>query len=188
MKFPMLKQRFEPYVDVAIFMVTMLVANALWKWSIHGDEWGAVVTFFGRDVTPVFEAVTQHVARMAYAGISLIKDNVEILGGHRIQYDTGVGTTVIWACSGIKQAFIWFSVMLTARHGWKHKLWYIPMGWVACYVFNILRIILLLLVIEHHPSFFYPVHDIILKYLYYGIMFGLWVIFVERIAPSSSPR
>lgn len=91
-------------------------------------------------------------------------------------------------CTGLKQAFIWFWLIFTVRGAWVHKLWYIPLGWLVCYAFNILRIAAIALLIEHHPDWFYIIHEWIFKYLFYLILFGLWVLFVEKIRPLSSAR
>ena len=55
------------------------------------------------------------------------------------------------------------------------------MGWLLCHAFNILRIWLITLAIEHHPDWFPVLHDYVFKYLFYGMMFALWVWFVEGI-------
>ena len=45
MQYLSLKQRFEPYADILIFVVTLLVANYAWKWTFTGDEYGDQVTW-----------------------------------------------------------------------------------------------------------------------------------------------
>ena len=54
--------RLKPYYDVIIFMVTLLVANYFWKWTMIGDENGDMVTWFGLDVTAPFEFMACHIA------------------------------------------------------------------------------------------------------------------------------
>jgi exosortase/archaeosortase family protein len=124
-----------------------------------------------------------HIASAVYWLLSLVRDTVHLIGAHTIRFDSGSGTTIIWGCSGLKQSFIWLMLMLTVRGGWKQKTWYIPLGWVFCYAFNILRVFLIALLIEFHPEWFHPLHDYVFKYLFYGGMFVLWVIFVEKIRP-----
>ena len=185
MKFRLLKQRFEPYTDVLIFMVTLLVANYVWKWTVTGDEGGEWVTFLGLDVTAPFEFLSRHIAAAVYWLVSLCRDTAYMVGEHTIRFESGAGTTIVWSCSGLKQAFIWFCLILTVRGGWVHKIWYIPLGWICCHAFNILRIFIIALFIEHHPDWFPFLHDFLFKYLFYGMMFGLWVIFVEKIRSRS---
>ena len=171
----------KPYADVIIFMVTLLVVNYAWKYTVTGDENGDAVTWFGLDITAPFEFMACHIASAVYWVVSLFRDTVHMVGDHSIRFDSGSGTTIIWGCTALKQSFIWLCLMLTVRGGWKHKLWFIPLGWLCCYVFNILRIAAIALFIEHHPDWFHVLHDYVFKYLFYAMLFGLWVWFVERI-------
>ena len=196
MKFRLLKQRFEPYADVIIFMITLLVANYFWKFTMVGDENGESVTWFGLDITAPFEFLACHIASLVYWIVSLFRDTAYMTDPHTVHFAGGTGTTIIWGCTGLKQSFIWLCLMLTVRatdktlvgRTWLHKLWYIPVGWLCCYVFNILRIALIALFIEHHPEWFHMLHDYLFKYLFYAMLFGLWVLFVEKIRPTVSQR
>ena len=182
-------------MDVIIFMVTLMVVNYAWKYTVIGDEHGDQVTWFGLDITAPFEWMACHVASVVYWLVSLIRDTAHMVGQHTIRFESGHGTTVVWGCSALKQMFIWMWLMLTVRSvgdakmrctTWLHKLWYIPMGWLCCYLFNILRIFLIALALENHPEWFHPLHDYFFKYLFYAMLFGLWVLFVEKIRPNET--
>ncbi len=194
--FAHLKSQLRPYRDVIVFVVTLLVANYFWKWTMNGDEHGEQVTWFGLDVTAPFEFMACHIASVVYGLLSLFRDTVYMADEHTIRFASGVGTTIIWGCSGLKQSFIWLCLILTVRPIFKSsnsqilkfsiaKLLYILLGWLCCYVFNILRIFLIALLIEHHPDWFEVLHNYIFKYLFYAMLFGLWVIFVEKIRPHA---
>jgi len=194
MQFPMQKRKFEfieslrPYSDVIIFMVTLLIANYFWKFTVMGDENGDQVTWFGLDITAPFEFMACHIASAVYWLVSLFRDTAYMVGDHSIRFESGSGTTIIWGCTAIKQSFIWLCLILTVRGNrklWLHKLWFIPLGWLCCYVFNILRIFLIALFIEHHPDWFHVLHDYIFKYAFYAMLFGLWVWFVEKIRDNN---
>ena len=169
-------------------MITLFAANYFWKLTVTGDENGDVVTWFGMDVTAPFEWMACHIASAVYWLVSLFRDTAFMTDPHTIHFTSGSGTTIIWGCTPIKQSFIWFWLIATvlplkSSRLWLHKLWYIPLGWVCCYAFNILRIFLIALFIEHHPEWFHMLHDYFFKYLFYGMLFGLWVIFVEKTRP-----
>ena len=194
--FAHLQSQLRPYRDVIVFVVTLLVANYFWKWTMNGDEYGEQVTWFGLDVTAPFEFMACHIASVVYGLLSLFRDTVYMADEHTIRFASGVGTTIIWGCSGLKQSFIWLCLILTVRPIFKSsnsqilkfsiaKLLYILLGWLCCYVFNILRIFLIALLIEHHPDWFEVLHNYIFKYLFYAMLFGLWVIFVEKIRPHA---
>ena len=194
--FAHLQSQLRPYRDVIVFVVTLLVANYFWKWTMNGDEYGEQVTWFGLDVTAPFEFMACHIASVVYGLLSLFRDTVYMADEHTIRFASGVGTTIIWGCSGLKQSFIWLCLILTVRPIFKSsnsqilkfsiaKSLYILLGWLCCYVFNILRIFLIALLIEHHPDWFEVLHNYIFKYLFYAMLFGLWVIFVEKIRPHA---
>ena len=194
--FAHLQSQLRPYRDVIVFVVTLLVANYFWKWTMNGDEVGTQVTWFGLDVTAPFEFMACHIASVVYGLLSLFRDTVYMTDEHTIRFASGVGTTIIWGCSGLKQSFIWLCLILTVRPIFKSsnsqilkfsiaKLLYVLLGWLCCYVFNILRIFLIALLIEHHPDWFEVLHNYIFKYLFYAMLFGLWVIFVEKIRPHA---
>ena len=194
--FAHLQSQLRPYRDVIVFVVTLLVANYFWKWTMNGDEYGEQVTWFGLDVTAPFEFMACHIASVVYGLLSLFRDTVTMPDEHTIRFASGVGTTIIWGCSGLKQSFIWLCLILTVRPIFKSsnsqilkfsiaKLLYILLGWLCCYAFNILRIFLIALLIEHHPDWFEVLHNYIFKYLFYAMLFGLWVIFVEKIRPHA---
>ena len=176
-----------------MFIVTLLVANYAWKWTMNGDDYGSQVTWLGLDVTAPFEFMACHVASAVFWLVSLFRDTVSMPDEHTIRFASGSGTTIVWACSGLKQSFIWFCLILTVQPAkasandrlWLHKLWYIPLGWVVCYAVNILRLFAIAMLIEHHPEWFHMLHDYLFKYLFYAILFGMWVIFVEKIRPLS---
>lgn len=179
----------KPYSDVIIFMVTLLVANYAWKWTMVGDENGDCVTWFGLDITAPFEFMACHIASVVYWLVSLFRDTVYMVDAQTIHFTSGSGTIIIWGCTGLKQSFIWLCLILTVQgtstvNGkalWLKKLWFIPIGWVCCYLFNILRIFIIALFLEHHPDWFPLLHNIIFKYLFYAMLFGLWAWFVEGI-------
>ena len=109
-----LKQRFEPYADILIFVVTLLVANYAWKWTFTGDEYGDQVTWLGYDVTAPFEFMACHIASVVYWLLSLVRDTAYMTDVHTIRFASGSGTSIIWGCTGLKQSFSPVAVRLSS--------------------------------------------------------------------------
>ena len=65
------------------------------------------------------------------------------------------------------------------------KLWFIPLGLVCAYLFNILRITLIAIAIEHHPDWFELLHEYVFKYMFYFMLFCLWLLWTHRIAKTT---
>lgn len=164
----------KPYVDIILFVVALLTANYFWKFTVLGDEGGTQVTWFGLDITHPFDVMAHHISQVVYWLLSLTNEHVYLYEPNLIRFETGTGTRIVWSCTALKQSFIWIIIMLVARGKWIHKLWFIPLGLICTYVFNILRITLIAMAIEHHPEWFDLLHEHILKYLFYFMLFGLW--------------
>lgn len=174
----------KPYYDIILFVVALLVANYFWKFTVLGDEGGDQVTWFGIDISRPFDWMSQHIAHVVYWLIQLTNDGVSFAEPSTIRFATGTGTKIVWGCTGLKQSFIWIVIMLIARGSWKHKLWFIPLGLVFAYLFNILRITIIAIAIEHHPDWFEVLHDYVFKYIFYGMLFMLWLWWSNRVADN----
>ena len=172
------------YKDIFVFVITLLAVNYLWKFSITGDEGDTVVLLWGRwDITAPFDILAKHIAAVVYGLVECVRDTAYMVGGDTIRFASGSGTRIVWSCTAIKQSFIWLCLLLTTCGGWKAKTWYIPLGWLCIYLFNILRITLITLLIEYHPTWFEFLHTYLFKYLFYGMLFALWLLFTEKIRP-----
>ena len=183
------KLRFDilkPYTDIILFVVAMLAANYFWKFTVLGDESGIQVTWFGLDITRPFDAMAHHITSIVYGLLSLTNEHVHFLEPNTLRFDTGTSTKIVWSCTALKQSFIWIVIMLVARGSWVRKLWFIPLGLACAYLFNILRIALIAMSIEHHPEWFDFLHEYLFKYLFYGMLFGLWLWWSERVAGSGA--
>lgn len=188
------------YIDVIIFMATLLVANALWKWMISGDEAGVgAVMFLGWDVTALFDAYARHIAAVVYAAVHYFRDTLYMVNETTMRFVDGGGTHIVWSCTPIKQMFIWVCLILTTPNyklltfnsktslhftlstlNW-NKLWFIPLGLVFIHFVNLARICAITAFMEFHSGWFDLLHTYIFKYLFYGLMFLFWILYVEKV-------
>lgn len=174
----------EPYRDILLFVAAMLLADGFWKLTVHGDEGKDSVVWLCFNLTPFFDALARHTAESVYALLQPFKPSLVLGSGLTLGYEGGSATHIAWSCTPVKQTFIFAVIMLAARpysprKGALHKLWFIPVGAGLVYVFNILRIAVVTLVIEEHPELFPLFHDHLLKYLFYGFIFLLWVLWTR---------
>lgn len=169
-----LRNILRPYQDILRFAVSVLVAYAFWKLTVIGDENTKHVSWLGYDLTQPFYVLSTHIANVVYWLIHLIRDTIHQLPDNILRFTSDSGVMIVWHCTAIKQSFIWLIGMLTARGNHVHKLWFIPLGLTCIYLFNILRLVCILLVIEHHPHLFELLHSYIFKYLFYVVLFALW--------------
>ncbi|HBZ34526.1 MAG TPA: hypothetical protein DEO38_05445 [Bacteroidales bacterium] len=172
--------------NVLVFIIVLFASNAFWKLTISGDEQAqqttSLVTFCGKDVTVVFDLMARHVAKSTYHLINVFGGNVHLRHGNYLFFDNGVGSVIVWSCSGLKQMFIFTCILLFSIGPWRHKLWFVPLGVVLCDIVNIMRISAITMLIENHRSWFPILHDHIFKYLFYLLIFLYWVIWDTKFA------
>lgn len=179
--------KIQPYKDILLFVVALLVSNYFWKFTVCGDDFGGEVTWFGLDITAPFAWLAEETAREVYVIVGWFRDTIYQTDAFTLRFDSGSSTRIVWACTPLKQAFIWLCILLVTIGDWRSKAWFIPFGWICIFAFNVLRITAITFFIEFHPEWFDILHTYIFKYLFYGMMFLLWVWYVEKIRkPQSS--
>jgi exosortase family protein XrtF len=94
------------------------------------------------------------------------------------------GVTVGAPCDGMA-LFGLFSVFVLAYPGRVvHKLWFIPAGIAVVHAVNVARVAGLAVIMDLNPSWLAFNHDYTFTLLVYGVVFGLWYIWVQRFGPS----
>jgi len=95
------------------------------------------------------------------------------------------GTHGVWIggpCNGITLIFL-FAVFVIAYPGpWKQKLWYVPVGMLLVHLFNLLRITSLALIAYYAPEKLNFNHTYTFTFLAYSFVFGLWMLWVNKLS------
>jgi exosortase/archaeosortase family protein len=180
-----LPAEYEPYRGILLFVATLLIANTIWKFSIHGDDGTTAyssVLLWGMDVTFPFQFLTNSAATHSYNILKFIGQDLTINDLNIIKYHNGNAIRIVWSCSGLKQMYIFICIILFSRGNWKKKIFAIPIGLVIIYGTNILRILIITSCIENHKEWFHLLHEYITKYGFYIIIFLLWVIWDEVLS------
>jgi exosortase/archaeosortase family protein len=180
-KFP---QKLVPFKGVILFAVVLILSNFFWKYNVLGDEAediNSTVRFWGMDISAPFIFMAYHVAHVSESVLRFFGSSVILKPGNILGYSNGSSVVVIWACTGLKQAYICFCILAFARGPWLKKLWYIPLSLLVVYLFNIFRITFIVACIENHPDWFKLLHLYVFKYIFYGIIFLMWVYWEEKV-------
>ena len=181
-----LPEKLKPYEGVIYFVVILLVSHFLWKFTVTGDESGDLVTFFGLNISQPFIFMSRHTAGIVHSILNFLGYHTTLSSGNIIRHDQSLNAVqIVWACTALKQAYIFFCIIAFYRGPWQHKLWYIPLGLIGVYVFNIFRISFITAIVDQHPQSFDLWHEHILKYAFYGMIFILWVIWEEKFCTKN---
>jgi exosortase/archaeosortase family protein len=132
--------------------------------------------------------MAHHVASVSELILNAIGFDVSMDMRNVIRHNNGYSVQIIWACTGLKQSYIYFCIIAFYRGPWVKKLWYIPLGLLVVYLFNIFRITFIVAVIRDFPHWFHFLHLYLFKYMFYIVIFGLWVIWEEKIAGKAKAK
>lgn len=175
------KLKIEAFKEVILFFIITVVLHGLWRlWGNHFDY-----LVFGKDLAaPAFDFLAGLVRDWsAWVANHILGIETETRG-EMLVHDSWERLGVVFSCSGLKQFYQFFFLMLLFPGPWKKKLWFIPLGIFALHLLNVFRIVVLYVIIIYKYSWFTFTHDWILRPLFYVLMFMLWVWWVERLAKS----
>lgn len=183
-KIALLREKYGKFEGIFRFVVVLLAAHFFWKFTVVGDENGAAaITFFGANISAPFDWMSLHIAEMSHMVLGWFGMDTYLFNTSVIHPSNNHGCRIIWACTGLKQAFIFTMILLFSRGIWYHKLWYILLGLVAVYFVNLVRIILIVAAMRDYSEYFHLLHEHIFKYLFYVIIFMIWVLWEDFLVP-----
>lgn len=178
----------KPYKGVIFFVIALLAAHFFWKFTMNGDESNNQVIFFGLDISQPFVFMSAHIAKVTDVALNFFGFKTTLFEGNILRYENKNAVCVAWSCTAIKQTFIFTVIMLLARGNWIKKLWYIPLGWIFIYLFNLLRIIVITAFIRNHPDWFDFLHEHLFKYLFYIMIFLVWMYWEEKMVENNPTK
>ena len=157
-------------ITVVIHVIWRFWANNLHSFPIYTGM-KIVSAFF---INVLYEQSTWVVTHILNIKITEIKNGYYC--------ENGAGLVINESCSGIKQIIQFAILMLIFPGPWKHKAWFIPLGMFIVHLTNVLRIVLITIIVDHWPANFQIAHDTYLRVMFYIVIFGLWLLWVEKIA------
>jgi exosortase/archaeosortase family protein len=180
---------FKPYKGILFFLFLLFFFHFSWKIAIDGDMDSENIYLFGKDITPWwFAASCRGLTQMVAWVIHLFPNTQDlVVQGVQLRFPTPGNSwiRIIWGCLGFKQMSIYAGIILLYWGPLLKKLWYIPMGCIILTAYNVVRIAVTVWLTNGHPERFDSLHDGILRYIYYTIVFLLWVVWEEFIVKKN---
>ena len=172
------KSLWKPFIDITLFIVIILLFHFLYKQFVpYFSNW------------EVFKSVSSWLEVRLYNQSAWIIQtflyDIE-RDGNTMLFDNGGYQRITSGCSGLKQFYQFFTLLLLFPGPWKKKLWYIPMGIFILHITNIFRIVIMSVVLIHLPQYWDFAHDWILRPFFYVVIFSMWWIWNDRIRSRKS--
>ncbi len=134
--------------------------------------------------TPVADSgrwLADQVYRMSlWFNRTILGYHITVEPGNTMWFSNGGYITVNTSCSGLKQFYQVLVLFVLFPGPWKHKLWFIPFGFVIMFLTNVFRIIALSVILLWKPEHWDFSHDWILRPFFYVVLFAIWVWWVEH--------
>jgi exosortase family protein XrtF len=98
----------------------------------------------------------------------------------KLYYHNKWVSRIIEGCNALSVIILFISFVIAFTGKFKQTLIFILVGSILIHIFNILRIVLLCMAIFHFPQYEHVLHGVIFPLFIYGIVFLLWVIWVNK--------
>jgi exosortase family protein XrtF len=135
------------------------------------------------------DAITTHVAHLTESSAHLMGVNLstEIYVTHyTILYQGKAVGRIIEGCNAISVIILFISFVVAFSGKWKPTSLFILTGSLLIYVLNIFRIIFLVVLLYYYPTQEHLLHGVLFPLIIYGIVFILWVIWVNNFSKYAS--
>ena len=166
------------------FVIILLLAHFAWRYSFEEDidlSGNLMLFLWGMDVTNFFNSVSITLTKSVYILLNnILGIDVGMFDNTIFSKESHAVINIVWSCSGIKQMFVFFCIIAFYPGSSLRKLWYVPSGLIVIAILNIIRIAMITYGTKINGAWFDPLHEIS-KYVFYGIIFLMWVIWEEKI-------
>ena len=170
-------KKFQPLTDVAIFAVLILGFHFFFRWWAYDLHYWPIIKW----VMPTYEFLTDLLYRNSVWALEHLTNYEFTINEEQREIYIGAGSVKVnYGCSGLKQFLQWIVLMTFYPGPWKQKLWFIPAGLIIVHLVNIFRITGLSVLLEYYPQHWQFSHDYFFRPFFYVVMFGMWVIWVEK--------
>jgi exosortase family protein XrtF len=95
---------------------------------------------------------------------------------------------IIEGCNSISIIILFVSFILAYAGKFKTTLFYLLFGCVMIYAVNLIRIVILSIGLYHYPWRREILHSVIFPLIIYGLVFLLWMFWVNRFVNLKSPN
>lgn len=89
---------------------------------------------------------------------------------------------VVEGCNALSVMILFVAFVIAFKGKLKHTILFIITGILIIHVLNVLRIALLAMALFHYPEYGHILHGVIFPLFIYGVVFGLWVIWVQKFS------
>lgn len=157
------------------FIVTYLVLTVIYQTYLNRfDEKNAEVDLFTQLVAEESAAVLSLFDSKSYTMPHLTEPTVKLF------YKEKYISRIIEGCNAVSVIILFISFVIAFTGKLKNTILFVVFGTILIHILNIGRIALLCVALYHFPQFEHLLHGVIFPLVIYGVVFLLWVIWVNK--------
>lgn len=89
---------------------------------------------------------------------------------------------VVEGCNAMSVMILFVAFVVAFKGKTKQTLVFVLTGILIIHILNILRIALLAIALYHYPEYEHILHGVVFPLFIYGVVFGLWVLWVQKFS------
>lgn len=89
---------------------------------------------------------------------------------------------IVEGCNAMSVMVLFTAFVIAFKGKFKQTLVFVLIGVLIIHILNVVRIALLAASLYHYPQYEHILHGVIFPLFIYGVVFGLWVIWVQKFS------
>ena len=123
---------------------------------------------------------TRDLIRFAGYEVALLRHDSE--PSYRIFVNNHSVARIVEGCNAISVMILFVAFVIAFRGSFKRTVLFIIFGIILLHLLNVGRVAALVLGLVHYPQFEHLMHDIVFPLFIYGVVFALWVIWINKFS------
>jgi exosortase family protein XrtF len=176
-----LKNTIEQYKPFLLFLgkffLSYLVLTICYKMYLSNyDETKLQVDEITQMVANQTTSVLQVFNNQSFTNQHLTEPSIKIF------YNNKYVSRIIEGCNAVSVIILFIAFVVAFTGKFKNTLFFLIVGSIIIYVMNVFRIVLLTVALYHYPEYEHILHGVIFPLVIYGIVFLLWIIWVNKFS------
>lgn len=135
------------------------------------------------------DGLTKSVAHQVEWFLQFFGNNAYVLpheheASMKLYYNEKFVARVVEGCNAVSVMILFAAFIVAFKGKIKHTLLFLVGGVAIIHVLNVIRIGLLAMALFHYPEQEHLLHGVIFPLFIYGVVFGLWVIWVQNFSTN----
>lgn len=174
--------KYKPFLTfVAKFFLIYIVLSALYGFYL--DQFDKA-TFEPDAITTLVSEQTKFLVNLMGQDATTVPHELE--ASHKFAVHGKFVARIVEGCNAVSVMILFVAFVVAFKGKLKHTILFCLVGILIIHVLNVLRIALLVLALYYYPQYQEVLHGTIFPLVIYGVVFILWVIWVNKYSVYAS--